>query len=191
MFKDPWATKDSLEFLKDRMNITYTSRAYGYVNVSEDDIPSGTYLATQRFDGSEVMIQYGTSLIDSITHIISHHITSHHIEHTHNYHITSQHISLNPQTHSSPSYTSNYLPHSLSLLLISFASSAACCSVSPSLLFLSLSLYVCGSVWLCVCACGCVSVRVAVCLCVPLSGREERMHESVKECPKIMKMGPI
>ncbi len=52
--------QEAVEFVHDHMNITYAPRSNVFINVSQDSVPSGTYLATQRFDGSEVMIQYGT-----------------------------------------------------------------------------------------------------------------------------------
>jgi hypothetical protein len=83
LFKGNWTEQESFWFLKTHLNITYDARTYGDVDVPEDMIPDGStrhravciarvptltaassvrtaYLATQRFDGTEVMIQYGT-----------------------------------------------------------------------------------------------------------------------------------
>eukprot|EP00698_Gefionella_okellyi_P025384 TRINITY_DN9267_c0_g1_i1.p1 TRINITY_DN9267_c0_g1~~TRINITY_DN9267_c0_g1_i1.p1 ORF type:complete len:543 (-),score=108.11 TRINITY_DN9267_c0_g1_i1:1052-2680(-) len=60
LFKGPWTEPAALEFLQTHMNITYTRRTAPALNIPDDLIPDGTYFATQKFDGSEVMIQYGT-----------------------------------------------------------------------------------------------------------------------------------
>jgi hypothetical protein len=59
-FQGPWTERMSFEFLDALMNITYQPRTTGYVDLPTDLYQPGDYLATQRFDGSEVLIQYGT-----------------------------------------------------------------------------------------------------------------------------------
>jgi hypothetical protein len=63
LFYGPWTEKDALAFLKESMGVSYAPRVNTdkvALAIDEDAIPDGTFLATQRFDGSEVMIQYGT-----------------------------------------------------------------------------------------------------------------------------------
>lgn len=59
-FDSPWTQADALSFLRDRMNITYAPRSDGFIALDKSRIKSGTYLTTQRFDASEIIIQYGT-----------------------------------------------------------------------------------------------------------------------------------